>query len=224
MIGSLLKRFGASNAGAGTDFWPQGRILAVLQRQFEQIEPIGEDDGFVLYAIHDRGVNFVIALITAARNEVVEIGFLARFVGFSVDQRAVDHLNGALHLSVVGLEDDGDLYLLAGIETSGSFDEATFVMILEAWRRDLTLVLHTLSGGGSLAAAFPAARLEAARRFAANQAPEAGDGGAVELLKAYLGDSARMSTCGDCGGRGRRGLISRTCGACDGSGFVKARR
>lgn len=222
MIRSLFKTSSASRAGAGS--WPQKRVVEVLNRQFDQVEPIGEDDGFVLYAIADRGVNFVVALIMAAKNEVVEIGFLARFVGFSVDQRAVDHLNGNLHISVVGLEDDGDLYLLAGIEAAGSFDEATFVLILEAWRRDVMLVLHALSGGGSLAAAFPAARLEAARRFAANRAPEAGAGGAGDLLRTYLGDNIRMSTCGECGGRGRRGLISRTCGACDGSGFVKARR
>lgn len=221
MIGKIFSKYAASNAGAANS-WPQQRVVDTLKRQFDKVEPIGEDDGFVLYSIADNGVNFVVALITEAASEVAEIGFLARFVGFSVDHGTVDHINRNLHLSVAGLEDNGDLYLLAGIEAVGSYDEGTFLLILEAWRRDLMLVLHSLSGESSLAAAFPGARSETAWRFATNRAPQS-EGDVRNLLKSYLGDKPAMAACDECGGRGRRGLVSRTCSACEGTGFVRAR-
>jgi hypothetical protein len=222
MIRSFFSKFGGASAAATSGSWPRGRIVEVMKRQYDAVEPVGEDDGFILFAVTDKGVNFVVALITAGDSAVVEIGFLARFVGFPVDHAAVEHINRNLHLSVAGLEDNGDLYLLAGIEAAGSFDEGTFLLILEAWRRDLMLVLHALSGGVSLASAFPAARSAIAWRHAANTAPANGAPG--ELLKAFLGGGASTSMCGDCGGRGRRGLIARTCEACEGTGLVRARR
>ena len=222
MIRHLFSKIGVSHSGPAIS-WPQARVVEALKRRYDSVESIGEDDGFVLYAVGDRGINFVVALITAMKSEVVEIGFLARFVGFPADRAAVERINRNLHVSVAGLEADGDLYLLAGIEAAGAFDEGTFLLILEAWGRDLMLVLNVLGGGASLAAAFPIARSETARRHATNIAPEAEEGVMPDLLKAYLGDRASMSVCGECGGRGRRGLIARTCEACGGSGFVKTR-
>lgn len=222
MFRRLFSKIGVTHSGPASS-WPQARIVEALKRQYDSVESIGEDDGFVLYAIGDRGINFVIALITAVKSEVVEIGFLARFAGFSVDRAAVERLNRNLHLSVAGLEADGDLYLLAGVEAAGAFDEGMFLLILQAWGRDLMLVLNALGGGASLAAAFPVARSETARRHATNRAPEVEGGVMPDLLKAYLGDRASMSVCGECGGRGRRGLVARTCEACRGSGFVKTR-
>lgn len=222
----MFKAFFSKNrgsAGSGGS-WPQAPIVASLSRIFETVESIGEDDGFVLFGVSDRGVNFVVALITAAKNEVVEIGFLARFVGFSITHPQVEQVNRNLHISVAGLEEDGDLYLLAGVEAAGTFNEDTFAMILEAWRRDVMIVLHVLSGSSSLAAAFPVTRVEAALKFAANAAPSGGDGSQPDLLKAYLGGKTAKKFCGECGGRGRRGLIARTCECCEGTGFVSSRR
>ena len=222
MIRQLFSKAGASHSGPAIS-WPQTRVVEALKRRYDSVESIGEDDGFVLYAVGDRGINFVVALITAMKSEVVEIGFLARFVGFPVERAGVERLNRALHLSVAGIEENGELYLLAGIEVAGPFEEGTFLLILEAWGRDLMLVLNTLGGGASLAAAFPIARSETARRYAENRAPETEGGVMPDLLKAYLGDRASMSVCGECGGRGRRGLIARSCEACGGSGLVKTR-
>lgn len=222
MIRAFFSKLGGAPAASMSGSWPQRRIVEVMKRQYEVVEAVGEDDGFVLFAVTDKGVNFVIALITAGDGAVIEIGFLARFVGFPVDRGSVEHINRNLHLSVAGLEDNGDLYLLAGIEAAGSFDEGTFLLILEAWRRDLMLVLHALSGGVSLASAFPAARSAIAWRHAANNAPATGAPG--DLLKAFLGGETATSMCSECGGRGRRGLIARRCEACEGSGFVKTRR
>lgn len=222
MIRSFFKGFGAAGAASLSASWPQQRIVDAFRRRYDRVEAVGEDDGFVIFAITDRGINFVIVLVTAATAEVVEIGFLARFVGFAVDHSAVEHINRNLHLSVAGLEDNGDLYLLAGIEAAGAFDEGAFLLVLEAWRRDLLVVLHALSGGVSLAAAFPAARSQAAWSFAANRA--GAPAAPQDLLKAFVGDGASAKVCGECGGRGRRGLVARRCAACDGSGFVKTRR
>lgn len=220
MIRAFFSKFGGAQAASMSGSWPQGRVVEVMKRRFDVVEAVGEDDGFVIYAVTDKGINFVIALVTAGEGAVVEIGFLARFVGFPVDHAAVEHINRNLHLSVAGLEDNGDLYLLAGIEAAGAFDEGTFLLILDAWRRDLMLVLHALSGGVSLASAFPAARSAIAWRHAANSPPASGAPG--DLLKAFLGGDRAATMCGDCGGRGKRGLIARRCTACEGTGFAKA--
>ncbi|HPE29604.1 MAG TPA: hypothetical protein PLV61_00335 [Parvularculaceae bacterium] len=226
MIG---KFFGGNRAAMAADqasgTWPLGQIVSALSRQFETVEPIGEDEGFVVYGVSDRGINFIVALVTESRNKVTEIGFLARFVGFSITELAVEQMNRNLHISVAGLEEGDDLYLLAGIDAVGAFSEEMFGLILEAWRRDLMMVLHFLSGRPSLAAAFPAARFEEARRFATNAAPASGgEGAAPDILKAYLGGKTTKVLCGECGGRGKRGFIARTCDCCDGSGFVTSRR
>ena len=80
-----------------------------------------------------------------------------------------------------------------------------------------------------MAAAFPAARLEAARRFATNRAPRenagADAGRDVDMLSAFMGAGrANQTICDECDGRGKRGLIARMCQACDGEGFVEGRR
>ena len=111
----------------------------------------------------------------------------------------------------------------AGLQPTGSFDTGQFSLVMEAWRRDLMITMHGLSSGqGSMAAAFPAARLDAARNFATNVAPAPVDNKPVDMLSSFLGAKNNRELCGDCAGRGKRGFIARMCGACDGSGFVKA--
>lgn len=220
MFKGLLARFQAADTSGA---WPKARIVDQLRRQYESVDLLGEDQGFVLYGISDRGVNFIVALVEAQAGAVNEIGFLARFVGFSVDAASVEYINRNLHLSVAGIEEEGDLYLLAGVEAAGAYDDGMFQLILEAWKRDMLLVLHTLSGKASFAAAFPAARSGLARKFAVNRAPLTEEGAAPDLLKAYFGDVPVKSVCGECGGRGRRGVIARRCDACDGAGFTGAR-
>ncbi|MFQ5562224.1 MAG: hypothetical protein ACE5FO_01520 [Parvularculaceae bacterium] len=235
----MFKLFSKTEA----DFWPLAQVLDSLKRHYGGLEHLGDEGGISLYGVNDNGVNFVVALVQpdGANGKVVEIGFLASFVGFAVDQQAVDMLNRNLHISMVGVE-GGALILLAGLQVAGPFDDGKFSVLLEAWRRDLAMVLYTLSGQASLTEAFPAARFEAARRFAANTAPidEAGadEGGqevsgadpgaatarAGEMFTAFLGAGAAKALCEACGGRGRRGFISRTCEDCDGSGFVARMR
>ena len=133
-------------------------------------------------------------------------------------------MNRNLHISVASIEANGDLFLMAGIEAAGSFDPGRFQLLLEGWRRDLMLTLARISEGApSMAAAFPAARLEAAREFAVNAAPAPVEGRPVDMLASFLGAKATRAICADCGGRGKRGFIARLCGACEGTGFVNAR-
>jgi hypothetical protein len=220
MAGSILGNLRASFSAAGG--WPAERIVGALKRHFETVNPLGAEPGFKLYGVQDRGVNFVVALVEVdgVSDRVAEIAFLARFVGFRVDAAAVETINRNLHLSVAGLEDGGDLILLAGVTAVGAFDEAKFSLVLQAWRRDIILVLQVLTGRASAAAAFPAARSERARRFAANQAPTEASS-EPDILSAYLDVNSVKALCPECGGRGKRGLIARTCECCDGSGFVK---
>lgn len=186
---------------------------------------IGEEQGFALYGVSDHGVNFVVALAQGpgSAGGVAEIGFLARFVGFDANESLVEDINRNLHLSIASLEADGEIYLLAGIEAVGAFDEGQFMLVLEAWKRDLMIVLHGLSRQASLAGAFKFAASEPARGFAANHAPQAGSGSHSDILKSFLATRSAKTLCDACGGRGRRGLIARTCENCAGAGFVSER-
>lgn len=219
----MFQRF-FSNPRLAGGAWPQAKIVDVLKRRYQKLERLGDQQGFTLFGVSDNGVNFVVALIEGPNpGSVAEIGFLARFVGFRADASAIERINRNLHLSVASLEGEGDLYLLAGIEAAGAFDEKTFALVLDAWRRDLMLVLHALSGTTSMAAAFPMAQAEDARSFSINLPPKNSAGDGADLLKAFMGSGAPQVVCKDCGGRGRRGLIARTCDCCDGAGFTRGR-
>ena len=96
--------------------------------------------------------------------------------------------------------------------------------MLEGWRRDLMVTLAGLSNNmASMAAAFPAAKMEAARNFAMNVAPAASQGRQIDMLSSFLGGELTKTMCDECGGRGKRGFIARLCGECDGTGFVNNR-
>lgn len=215
----MFSRF--TGGGAETS-WPLSKVMAALEGQFGALETLGEDGPLKVFGVQDNGVNFVVALMQTGpeSGKIAEMGFLARFVGFPVDLRLIESLNRNLHISMASLEGN-DLFLMAGLAVTGAFDAGQFRLIMEQWRRDLMMTLHGLSGeGASLAAAFPAARMEAARNFAMNVAPAPADDRPVDMLASFLGANAKKAVCADCGGRGKRGLIARMCGECDGSGFV----
>ncbi len=217
--------FSRFTGGGAETAWPLAKVMSALEGQFGALETLGEDGPLKVFGVQDNGVNFVVALMQTgpATGKIAEMGFLARFVGFPVDMRLIESLNRNLHISMVSLE-GSDLFLMAGLAVTGAFDAGQFKLIMEQWRRDLMLTLHGLSGeGSSLTAAFPAARMEAARNFAMNVAPAPADDQPVDMLASFLGGNAKKAICADCGGRGKRGFIARMCGECDGSGFVTRR-
>lgn len=219
----MFRRF---SGGAREAAWPVDKVVSALEAQYGAIRLLGEDGPISAYGVQHNGVNFIIALRETAQSsgKLAELGFLARFVGFPVSEPVVESLNRNLHIAFASIEANGDLFLMAGLEVAGAFDQAQLVLMLESWKRDLMMTLSRISGDGlSMADAFPAARLEAAREFAINAAPAPVDGKPVDLLSSFLGAGAKRAVCGDCGGRGKRGFIARMCGACDGSGFVNAR-
>lgn len=206
--------------------WPRSKLLAALKRRYNAVDDLGEDGGFSLYGITDGEVRFGVILVLAegAPDKVSEIGFLARFSGYSLGQSALDGVNRNLHLSVASMHSDGDLYLIGGIAASGEFNDGTFALILEAWRRDLLILIHALTSKTSYAEGFISARLDRVAAFATNRA-EAGEAGG-DLFASYAGGAhLKKALCGVCAGRGKTGFIARPCESCDGSGFVsKARR
>lgn len=221
-----FKWFGGTKRSFAAGAWPQAKIVEILSGRYETVEHLGEDDNIALYGVMDHGVTFVVGMAKAPGQAggVTELGFFARFVGFGPSGATIETINRNLHIAVASLEEDGDLFLLAGIEAAGAFDEGTFTLVLEAWRRDITIVLHALSGQGSMAEAFAFAGRIDAKIFATNRAPESASGERVDILKAFLGARSAKALCHDCGGRGRRGLIARTCEACGGAGLVAERR
>lgn len=186
------------------------------------MDDLGEEQGFSLYGVTDGDIRFavVLALVEGAPDKVSEVGFLARFSGFNLSPAQLEGVNRNLHISVAAFHSDSDLYLIGGVAAAGDFKEDTFTLILEAWRRDLLVILQSMSVSESLAGAYPAARLAAVREFAVNRADETSSAGA--LFAAYAGRA--LAACADCGGRGKTGFFARSCPQCEGSGFVAARR
>jgi hypothetical protein len=212
-------------SGAAAQGWPRDKVVGALETQYGNLDKLGEEGPLSVYGVQENGVNFVVAIMETGpgSGRIAELGFLARFVGFDLDSRLVETINRSLHISVASIESGGDLFLMAGLQPAGAFDQRQFAVMLESWRRDLMVTLHGLSNQMSFAAAFPAARIEAARQFAVNVAPAPSAGMPVDLLASYLGAKAMREVCGECSGRGKRGFIARVCGVCDGSGFVKPR-
>lgn len=200
-------------------FWPKGKVISALKNRYHALEDLGEEDGFRLLGVSDGEVRFVVALILLEGNaeRVAEIGFLARFSGFALSNAQLDAVNRNLHISVATFHNDGDLYLLGGVAAAGDFNEGTFGLILEAWKRDVLVVLNGISSA-SFVDAYPIARSETALRFATNHAK----GDPAELFRSFSA-SARLAVCPDCGGRGKTGLIARSCPSCGGAGFTGPR-
>lgn len=216
----------SESAGFADGLWPKPKILSALKKRYVAIDDLGEESGFAIYGVTDGDIRFavVMAIVEGARDKVSEVGFLARFSGFNLSQSQLDGVNRNLHISVASFHTDGDLYLIGGVAAAGAFNEGTFMLILEAWRRDLLVILQSMSLSHTLAGAHPAARLETAMKFATNRAPETASA-AGDLFAAYASGARRaMASCGVCGGRGKTGFLARPCEECAGSGFVAARR
>lgn len=201
-------------------FWPRNRIVTALRNRYRAIDDLGEEEGLGLYGVSDGDIRFVVALILidGAKNKVAEVGFLARFSGFTLSNAQLESLNRNLHISVATFHNDGDLYVIGGVAAAGEFSDGSFLLVLEAWKRDLLVILHGISSASFLDAS-PAMRSEAAVRFALNKtgaSPEA-------IFRSYAG-AARQRVCTACAGRGRTGFVAMTCSPCGGSGFISTNR
>ncbi len=222
----MLKFFQGRNAAATSGAWPKEAIVEGLRNRFDGVSHLGDDRGFSLYGVNDHELNFVVALVEVhgAPDQVVEIGFLSRFVGFDVHQHDVELINRNLHISVSALE-RGDLILVGGVAAEGAFDATSFSLLLDTWKRDVMIVLQTLQGGLAMMSAFTGARAEKVRAFAENRAPgNSGASAPADLFRAYFGDGAKRALCTACEGRGRLGFVARRCADCDGRGLVRAAR
>jgi hypothetical protein len=214
----LFSDFGGGRLARG--FWPKGKVISALKNRYHALEDLGEEDGLRLLGVSDGEVRFVVALILIDGNaeQVAEIGFLARFSGFALSNAQLDAVNRNLHISVATFHNDGDLYLLGGVAAAGDFNEGMFGLVLEAWKRDVLVVLNGISSA-SFVDAFPVARSEAALRFAINRAK----GDPADLFRSFS-RSARLAVCPNCSGRGKIGFIARSCGSCGGAGFTDRKR
>jgi len=198
-----------------TDAWPRPPIEAAIRRAFGAVTVIGDDQGHTIYEVEDGDLRFVIALVHhgSANAGVCEIGFLARFLRYPVSDKALRSLNSGLHLASAFIE-SGELYLIARIAATGSYDETRFGLMLEAWRRDMTFVMATLSGKKSAEAGPPELGFDAGR---IKEQP-------TVFAMAYFWRNDPKTLCRRCRGRGRAGLFRRECDACEGKGFVGAFR
>jgi hypothetical protein len=198
--------------------WPRARIEAGIKRAFKSVLVIGEDDGHTIYDVEDAGLRFVVALVhvDGPKGGVVEIGFLARFVGFRLSEPVLRRLNGELHLSSAFVE-EGDLYVLAKIAAKGRFEDSRFALVLSAWKRDVAFALKALGEAPSRAAGEPAGGLERTGEFAFDARQIKARPRAFHAALFWRGEP--LVVCRACAGRGVRGLFKRECAVCDGSGF-----
>jgi hypothetical protein len=213
-----MQRLFGNNGGRDVrTFWPRNRIVTALRNRYREVDDLGEEEGLSLFGISEGEVRFVVALILIddAKDKVAEIGFLARFAGFALNNTQLESLNRNLHISVATFHNDGDLYVIGGVAAAGEYSDGSFLLILEAWRRDLLVVLHGITSASFLDA-FPAARSVAALQFATNKPGRSPDA----LFKSFASAEGHY-ICRSCGGRGRKGVFARTCGACNGSGFLR---
>lgn len=219
------------HASLSADFWPRSEITAILEQRYSKVEHIRDENGFALYAVIDNELQFVVALVTAsgAGDLISEVGFIARFSDFDIGHNQLEALNRNLHLSLAAFDQAGDVYLIGGVKAQGVFNDASFKLVLDAWRRDLVLVVMGLNNTASFMDAFPAARLEAVQKFALNKNPQASsheapaDGPSQDMLSRFMSTTtSSFAPCAECDGRGKRGLIARTCSSCEGAGIIRS--
>ncbi|MEL6360342.1 MAG: zinc finger-like domain-containing protein [Pseudomonadota bacterium] len=174
------------------DAWPVSEILSVLRQRFSGIEHLGDEDLFSLYGVADRDVRFVVALVRmpADPEKTMEVGFLSRFSGYPLTQGALEKINRNLHLSVASFDSDGDVFLIGGVQAVGEFDKKVFTAVLDAWRRDLMVLIEGLTGR-PVYRASPVARSATAMAFAENKARyvEGPNEGASDTVKHQMGAS-----------------------------------
>ena len=231
----MFKGFSTSSNDTGIS-WPLAKVVSALESRFSELRELGDEGPIKLYGISENGLNFVVAMVQSApgSEKVIELGFIARFVGFSVTPAKLANLNKSLHISAAQME-GVDLFIFSMIGVSDTFDERQLMMFVEAWRRDLTMALHTLSEDeAAFSAAMPIARMDSVMHFAVNGVPPGPEGSqepeisgpeaASAMLSQFLGaDRASQMLCDDCDGRGKRGFINRICKTCDGDGFLVRR-
>lgn len=205
-------------------FWPSAKIVDYLKSQYENCQLLNDDGELQVYGVTDRGINFVVVLVNDApgSGRVIEFGFVAKFSDVDITQDRLEALNANLHISIARRE-GADLFLLSALQVSGQYNDQFFAHVLEGWRRDLSVLLFALSGGDvALADIYPAMGVKKAVDFATNALTPTESGTPTQsMLSTFLGGKVSMSTCRECSGRGKRGLVARICEACGGEGFLK---
>lgn len=220
----MLKSLFSKSFRVPDGLWEKAAVLAALKGRYGGVQHLGDEQGFGLYGVIDGELRFVVALVLAAdRPDLIsEVGFMVRFTGFPASQPTLDSINRNLHISVVGLDPAGDIFLIGGVQASGAFNEQRFSMVLDAWRRDVTVVIEMLSGGGVWASAFPPLAMARAAAFTANAATGESPSERLQTIRRFASPDLRtMTLCGACGGRGKIGLIARACSDCGGSGLER---
>lgn len=225
MFKGFTRRLPDQFAGDGS-VWPADRVLDQMRARYGTLEHLGDERNASMYGVEESGVRFVAVLlkVIGRPDAVAEIGFVARFTGYGFTQSAAELLNRNLHISIVAIDGGDDVYLVGGFLPSGAFSEATFGLMLDAWRRDLGVALQAIAGGPSALASLPGASAPQVRAFAENRAGgHSSGGGTVDPVATFFGARAgSVSVCRACDGRGRTGLFARTCDVCGGTGLVFA--
>lgn len=219
----MLKMFAGGDVEPS---WPLSKVVAALKNQYGGADALGEDGPLKVYGARDKGVQFAVALMQSApgSGKIVELAFFVRFGDTPIDIGAISRINNTLQISALSREGN-ELYMMAGLRVTGAFNPKHFGIIMDAWGQDMAIAFHALVGEhATMPAAYATTKLAAARDFAFNRVAllEADESEPMDVLSSFLGARTTMHVfCDDCHGRGKRGLIARTCNECEGVGFIQ---
>ena len=173
-------------------------MLAVLERQYDRVTHVGDEENRQYYEIEHHGLRFHTVLVHVEDNpdKITDFAFICYFVGFDVTDSGIEALNRNLHLSVAELDDRDGLLLFASLRVKGAYDENLFSLVLEAWQRDLVMTIKMLVPGASISAALPEqARMMMRRR--ANDLGATATSPMSDRVDAHLHDGSHADIDGD---------------------------
>jgi len=162
--------------GPAAGFWPSEAILTVMQRHYDRVEHMADENNGRFYEVQLNGLTFLAIMIHAEGEpeKIVQFGFLSYFAGFEVTPSGVEALNRNLHISVAELDEQNHLILFSMIQARGTFLENRFLMVMEAWHRDIVLTLKMILPGASLRNSLSGATWSSLKGRLANYGPLAG--------------------------------------------------
>ena len=157
-------------AGAAEGYWLDQSMLAIMERTYDRVTPVGGENNGRFFEVELNGITFLAILVHAegAPEKIVQFGFLSYFTGFDLSVTGVEALNRNLHISVAEIDEHNNLILFSMMEIRGVFDANRFGLVLEAWHRDLVMTIKMILPGASVSNELSPRLADLMRRRAAN--------------------------------------------------------
>ncbi|MEM6413438.1 MAG: hypothetical protein AAF720_02140 [Pseudomonadota bacterium] len=193
--------------------WPKKAVISALKERYGTIEELSEETGYSVLGIVENDIRFAVILVkrqvlNKKSDEIIEVGFVARFEGFSMSEADISAVNGNLHISVMAQDAGGDLFLVGGVLATNEFNNGAFQLVLEAWRRDLAIAIQGVTQD-SFFGSHPALLNDVALNFAINRRQRGDNVAPEEMLSRFLGGHRSAVMSADDSANEKKGLFRR---------------